>query len=174
MKYLKRGEFRAASPRAYASAYDQGLLDQVCLHMPTPTNYKGVFKNQAIDGEKLCSKCNKLVATELFFKNASRHDGLDMWCKTCHKTSQMKSKYGLKSGEYDKMLLGQGGVCAICLCPEVAMSKWGTPRNLSLDHNHDTGKPRGLLCHCCNLVVGKFKDDPLRFKKAAEYLENHQ
>jgi hypothetical protein len=46
-------------------------------------------------------------------------------------------------------------------------------RRLALDHDHRTGKLRGLLCHNCNQALGKFQDDPALLRKAAAYLEAH-
>lgn len=61
----------------------------------------------------------------------------------------LKDKYGLTEEAYDAMLKGQGGVCAICGKVETAVCN-GTPASLSVDHDHDTGAIRGLLCIRCN------------------------
>lgn len=71
--------------------------------------------------------------------------------------------YGLSVEDYLTLLSKQGGVCAICgVAP--------TTRKLAVDHNHDTGKNRGLLCDNCNNGLGRFKDDPTRLRSAASYL----
>lgn len=75
-------------------------------------------------------------------------------------------KYGLTEDEYDFIFEQQGGSCKLCsFKPRI--------RNLAIDHDHRTGKVRGLLCNECNLGLGKFKDDPELLKEAAKYLEEH-
>lgn len=78
---------------------------------------------------------------------------------------ELRVKYGLTSGEYDAMLTGQQGVCAICKRP---------PREerLAVDHCHTTGKIRGLLCpgFSCNTGLGHFAHSPELLEAAAAYL----
>ena len=63
------------------------------------------------------------------------------------------------------MLLSQEGKCWIC--------GGGTSyKHLATDHDHKTGEVRGLLCATCNKVLGRFRDSPERFLKAADYLRN--
>lgn len=72
--------------------------------------------------------------------------------------------YGLTQGGYAELQAIHGGRCAIC----------GDPAKdaLNVDHCHDTGTVRGLLCEKCNLGLGLFADDPERLRAAAEYLRN--
>lgn len=65
------------------------------------------------------------------------------------------------------MVLAQGGLCAIC--GELPSGKRAL---LFIDHDHKTGKVRGLLCGACNAGLGYFKDTTSRMTKAIEYLEN--
>lgn len=79
--------------------------------------------------------------------------------------SHLKRKYGMTIEEYDAMLEGQGGGCFICGRP---------PRpdiSLHVDHDHSTGKVRGILCFCCNNALADFREDPALMAKAAAYLE---
>lgn len=70
--------------------------------------------------------------------------------------------------EYDDMLAKQKGKCAICLCePRETVA-------LAIDHDHDTGVVRGLLCTVCNWALGRFRDDPSRFDAAARYLRDSE
>jgi hypothetical protein len=85
------------------------------------------------------------------------------------------SKYGLSPGEFDAMLAAQGGACVIC---EKAFIL-GTPGNRGrgapcVDHNHDTGKVRGLLCRGCNVAVGFMEKDTSRAIKAVDYILAHE
>jgi hypothetical protein len=76
----------------------------------------------------------------------------------------LMDKYGITVGQYNSMLASQGGVCAIC----GGVNSNG--RRLHVDHNHATGKIRGLLCHGCNASIGLLKEDPVRASKMVEYL----
>jgi hypothetical protein len=78
-------------------------------------------------------------------------------------------KYGLSPEKYAEMALAQGGVCAIC----GAGTTEKRPK-LSIDHDHDTGVVRGLLCNNCNIGIGHFFDDKERLVKAIAYLESRQ
>lgn len=70
--------------------------------------------------------------------------------------------------DYDAMLLSQDGKCAIC-GTETSAGKG----RFSVDHDHGTGKIRGLLCNNCNAGIGLLKDDPRVLRYAANYLESH-
>lgn len=78
-------------------------------------------------------------------------------------------QYGITLDEYNRMLIDQGGCCAICGARE-GRSKAGGVR-LHVDHDHATGKARGLLCGTCNRGIGQLGDDPARVRAAVRYLE---
>lgn len=89
--------------------------------------------------------------------------------------------YGITLTEYAEMFAKQGGVCAICGKPEthkVPGRKRGDGevryRDLSVDHCHDSGAIRELLCNACNHVLGSANDDPEILRKAADYIERHK
>lgn len=73
-------------------------------------------------------------------------------------------KYGLTPADHARLLADQAGVCAICRMPG------RTARGLDVDHDHLTGRVRGLLCHPCNLGLGAFKDSPEMLQTALAYL----
>ncbi len=80
--------------------------------------------------------------------------------------SQLKLLYGLSLEEYKEMLISQEGKCFIC--------KGNNKRKrLFVDHNHNTGKIRSLLCAACNAGIGYFKEDTSLLNKAISYLEMH-
>lgn len=83
---------------------------------------------------------------------------------------QRFDNYGITQDEFEALLASQGGVCAICREPETARHQNGDVRSLAVDHDHDTGRVRGLLCTNCNQALGKFKDDAERLQRAVEYL----
>ena len=76
----------------------------------------------------------------------------------------LKHLYGITLDDYDRMLVEQNNCCAICKSPE--------PGHLhfSVDHDHKTGKLRGLLCNNCNRGLGMLGDNVERIKRALEYL----
>lgn len=68
-------------------------------------------------------------------------------------------KYGITVAEYDAMFVAQSGVCKICGLPETAKDNKndGAIRRLCVDHDHETGRVRGLLCLLCNTRLGYFE-----------------
>lgn len=78
-------------------------------------------------------------------------------------------KYGITPGDWDKLYAEQGGCCAICQTPEE-----DTIGRLHVDHCHDTGRVRALLCQPCNVTLGKMKESPELLRKAADYIELHR
>lgn len=79
-------------------------------------------------------------------------------------------EYGITIGERDALLAAQGGACALC----GLSTKFGgssAQYGAHLDHCHETGRVRGVLCARCNTSLGKFGDDPARLRAAAAYLE---
>lgn len=80
--------------------------------------------------------------------------------------SKLRRRYGLTLEQHDAMLAAQNGVCAICCRPE-EHKKY---TRLSVDHDHDTGKVRGLLCRRCNSMLANSGDDPALLIRGAQYL----
>ena len=88
------------------------------------------------------------------------------------KAIDLKKKYGISLDLYYSMLEKQNYVCAICHRPENAVGhRSGLPRALAVDHCHETGKIRSLLCTNCNRGLGKFNDNIEFLKSAVQYLE---
>ena len=107
-------------------------------------------------------KVRYLMSTE-----AARHYGL-------------RRNYGLSYTEYAKMFAEQLGVCDICGKEETAIvpgrktdKTATTARDLSVDHDHETGAIRGLLCNACNHILGEAKDSATVLRSAADYLDKH-
>lgn len=80
---------------------------------------------------------------------------------------QLRKKFGLSMADYEAMLLAQGGKCAIC---QSEHSGRKDRNNFSVDHDHSTGKVRGLLCSGCNTGIGNLRESPAILLRAAEYL----
>ena len=83
--------------------------------------------------------------------------------------NSLKFHYGISLNDYNVMLSSQGGVCAICY--QTKFNKRN--KRLFVDHNHTTGKVRGLLCINCNSVVGHCKEDISILDKTKIYLDKH-
>lgn len=81
----------------------------------------------------------------------------------------IKNLYGILKKEYEDMSEKQGHKCAICKLPEKSMRN-GKIKRLAVDHDHVTGKIRGLLCGDCNIALGKLKDSIQSLENAIEYL----
>lgn len=146
---------------------------------------------------KRCRICEKDVDTSLYQPRASAKDGLRSECKPCarmlkqsyreadldriremrranyykHRDQNIEKVridrfercYGITVTEYDAMSAAQNNLCKICESP--AKSK-----RLCVDHDHHTGKVRGLLCIQCNSALGKFGDNEAGLLKAIQYL----
>lgn len=151
---------------------------------------------------KKCTKCKERKGLSEFYKGKLSKGGLRAACKSCYNASaakhyadnretaaarieayynsgpetgraiHLKTKYGITLEQYDAMHAAQDGTCAICLNPEVAMLR-GKVRRLAVDHCHEHGHNRALLCSRCNTSIGKFEDDPELLRAAANYIEEH-
>ena|SRR3990167_45321 len=82
-----------------------------------------------------------------------------------------KQVWGLSKENFEALLLAQASACTICKQPETIKLN-GTTKTLCVDHDHITGKIRGLLCNNCNVALGSLKDDIGLLKQAIIYLES--
>jgi hypothetical protein len=85
----------------------------------------------------------------------------------------LRKKFGIGEEDYERMLKEQNGCCAICKSPTPKGRKRGSGgevKNFYVDHCHETGKVRGLLCNHCNRGLGLLGDDLDNLKLAVEYL----
>lgn len=88
---------------------------------------------------------------------------------TRHAWLQRLRRLGVTEEDYQRMLDEQGARCAICRATE----PWTRSGTWPVDHDHATGRVRGLLCHACNQAIGMLGDDPERIRAAADYVEHH-
>ena len=144
---------------------------------------------------KFCPRCQTTKDDFTFGKDKKGRLGLSFWCRPCtndyareryplvkerirksskatyrrrintYRNDRLTKNYGLSLEDYNKRLVTQDGVCAICKLPD------STGHSLAVDHSHTTGKIRGLLCKVCNLAIGNFRDNPIIMREAAKYLE---
>jgi formate dehydrogenase maturation protein FdhE len=129
---------------------------------------------------RTCTKCGEEKEYTEFHLKKNSADGRSRTCKVCDYAKVKKSreknpdrwlaislkKYGLTVEEFRRMEKEQGGCCAVCgIKPDY---------RLCVDHRHDTGKVRGLLCRTCNKAIGQLGDTPEDLLKAYQYLlETH-
>ncbi len=114
-------------------------------------------------GNKRCGRC-RVWKPEVDFGVARRlPDGLNNSCRTCCAERHLIRQYGIMADDVLAIRDSQRGLCAICL----------QGRKLHVDHDHNTGKVRGLLCGPCNRALGMLEDDPTRATRASAYLERH-
>lgn len=121
--------------------------------------------------EKYCPSCKTRKSSDQFHVRSYSSDGLSAWCRACDSTGQKKyarrkvlRRYGMDPEQYDRLMEQQGNRCPICERP------FGSGRMPAIDHDHGSGRVRGLLCGECNLGLGKFRDDQAALKRAVEYL----
>ncbi|WP_329575040.1 endonuclease VII domain-containing protein [Streptomyces sp. NBC_01361] len=124
------------------------------------------LKNPAVPaGFKRCRGCGEVKPHSEWHRSATASDGLAARCKACKavqgRVGHLKRQYGMTEAERDEMVASQMGVCCICL---------DAPAEY-VDHCHETGRVRGVLCFSCNAALGQFKDRPDAIRRAAAYVE---
>ena len=147
---------------------------------------------------KICNKCGvekplsefvirqeKSWYTRKGETERSPHKRISSYCKPCDKARlkeigsrpeskeksrawRLKRDYGITLEDYKDMFERQEGVCAVCLNPSPHT------RLLAVDHDHETGKLRALLCNACNLTLGGASDNPELLRALADYIERYR
>ena len=90
------------------------------------------------------------------------------------KNAYYKRNYGIDDATLEQMKKYQNYKCYLCHSEGFLIGKNNHNEKLAVDHDHDTGKVRKLLCHNCNRALGLFKDNPELMRKAASYVEEHK
>ena len=142
---------------------------------------------------KKCYTCKEVKPLDDYTKSTTNKDGLRGSCKPCRtnytkeyfkrnvdsqrrhsRTSNLK-KFGVDAQWYYDTLDKQGGCCDICgdTMNTTRITKRTPNPRFAVDHDHKTGKLRGLLCCRCNRTLGLFKDNQSSIEKAIKYLERH-
>ncbi len=124
-------------------------------------------KKSESDNTKFCIDCKKIKPLFEFAFNSKGRKFSQAHCLECQKERSLQRLYGISLADYDKMFKGQNGECKICGTKEISNVQHG---RFDVDHNHETGKIRGLLCHKCNTFLGHFNDDIEILAKAIQYL----
>lgn len=158
----------------------------------------GLPDAERAEGFKTCPKCNVKKPFAEYPKNRRNKYGINTYCLVCsaemvreiratprgqathraaskrwreahkerHADNNAKWKYGVEHGTYATLFAKQSGRCAIC------DSSPADDARLHIDHCHDTGRIRGLLCNRCNNGIGRFKHDVTLLSRAIAYLSS--
>ena len=127
---------------------------------------------------KTCSKCGEEKPTNDFYPYRPA-------CKVClraaqrrqraarpnyHRASNLKQRYGISLDEYHSIIANQNFACPICQVEISETLGYKGKRLVVVDHNHDTGEVRGILCWSCNLMLGHARESTDILYKAIVYL----
>ena len=115
--------------------------------------YKSGRKGKPEERHTECKECTKV-------RVKNNH------CPTRARSNELRRKYGITLEDYNRMLEDQGGTCMTC--PSTPESQ--RHGRLHVDHNHDTGEVRGLLCHNCNTALGLLNEDISTLSALITYL----
>jgi len=143
----------------------------------------------AVTNQKLCNTCGLIKPLpEFTIRHTGKRKGHPMsQCKACcvkrqtrnynadtynrvTRPYQLKKKYGITPEDYTRMLEEQGGICKICGTDDPKGPH--KIKTFSIDHCHDSGSVRGLLCNRCNRALGMFEDDLELLNKVTKYLND--
>jgi hypothetical protein len=128
----------------------------------TPKSY-GILT----ETHKRCPKCLEWKTHDQFQKNKTKLMNLAIHCASCTSVCDLQKRYGIGLEEFTDLLAKQGGGCAIC---GAARGSKKVAR-LFVDHDHKTGKVRGLLCSHCNSMLGHSRDKVSNLRRGIQYLE---
>jgi 5-methylcytosine-specific restriction endonuclease McrA len=135
---------------------------------------------------KTCVKCETEKPENEFrrmAKTGKNQNYLRSYCRPCdndyeritrrayRKNWQLKKAYNISLDEYQSLFDLQNGKCAICNSPETDSTN-GIVHLLAVDHNHDTGEVRGLLCKKCNTAIGLLNHEQGLLDRAKQYLRS--
>lgn len=118
-----------------------------------------------------CSPCEQQREQDRQYAGQRTRDPLEYPSQLS--TGRRARKYGLDAGQLQKMQEDRQGRCDICGKEETVLGSTGKVKSLAIDHCHDTGRIRGLLCNNCNRGIGLLNKEPDLLRKALAYLEGN-
>lgn len=140
--------------------------------------YEARCDKRLLPPSKVCRWCG-VDKPRTAFHRKKGGDGLHSLCKACRSDHErrvrtptinreraLRAHYGIDTATYERMLSSQNGGCAVCGVKDAG----GKCRHFHVDHDHETGEVRALLCNKCNPAIGLMDDDPERLEAAARYL----
>ncbi|MEU3450588.1 endonuclease VII domain-containing protein [Streptomyces thermolilacinus] len=118
-------------------------------------------------GHEYGGPCETIKPRSAWDRDRSASDGLSTACEERRgakgRAAHLKRRYGLTEAGREELVREQGGVCVIC---------WSA-RPEHVDHCHEAGRVRGVLCFSCNAALGQFKVRPAAMRRAADYVEGN-
>lgn len=151
---------------------------------------RAVRKSKRLSLTKSCPRCGIEKPKSEFYAKAGKPGETRCWCKSCSVVAGTESNrkrrnkdpeghlkqirnlklqydYGITLEDRNRMFIAQGGACAVCKERLLEQGRKG----LHVDHDHKTGKVRGLLCPNCNYAIGHMRDSSVIARAVAEYLD---
>jgi hypothetical protein len=120
----------------------------------------------------ICRTCTVPKDKDEFYLKDRTSGRRSTQCKECQVSGQRYQLLGLSTEQYEALLAAQRGACAICkvsLEEYASRSRFGA---FQVDHDHATGRVRGLLCHNCNRAIGMLGDNAAILQRAISYLRS--
>ena len=150
----------------FAAEHLVGSATKVCrdCREPKPLDQFPLQKGGRLGRHPLCKPCRAAQERRRYERDRERilaRKRIDEKYMRRARWRALERKYGLEQHEYEAMFVAQRGCCAICDL---------RPALLYVDHCHETGRVRGLLCSNCNFAVGELLNDPRLCEAAADYL----
>lgn len=160
----KRAPLKAARAEAARKVYDQatGLRECTGCKVSKPMDDFPRRRRAAMGRERRCKRC-VLAWERQHTKVRLKADPL------YHRRQTLLRSWGLSVEAYDALVAAQGGGCAVCGAIKSSHRKW----RLQVDHDHVTGKLRGILCNRCNTALGMVNDDCALLEKLITYVKSH-
>ena len=158
---------------------ENGLLECSLCKQLRSVNCFGMHKHAKAGRSSWCKDCisekNKIRRKknpELFREKLQKVTQKKLLADpNFHRKNLLKYKYDITFEQYEDMFTAQNGVCAACRMPEESRHQNGNIKRLAVDHNHETGEIRALLCHGCNLALGFLHEDLQKCLGLVEYIK---
>lgn len=119
--------------------------------------------------EYCCKDCSRANHRKYAQGYRKRHPEVKLKSVKARRAFILRTVYGINENDYERMFEIQRGRCKVC--HSTSRSRYGKVERLHIDHDHKTGKVRGLLCHMCNGALGLLRDDATILKRIIQYLE---
>jgi len=142
-------------------------------HHLTRSGLHRVTHKRIRNGTAVCNQCGESKPVDQF-PRLSYGTYLCEICLRAAQAAQQLRRQGSSNQEYRMLLEAQGAKCAICGAIQGHQSCYGKVCRLAVDHDHRTGKVRGLLCNNCNRGLGRFRDSVENLEAAVRYLQREQ